>query len=148
MILDLKETMIFVYNIIDLFLSVLCLRCCLGFSLVVMSRGYSWLQCAGFSWNWSLLLWSTGSRLMGFSSCSSRALEQQLNCCGTRAYSCSLPRGIFPDQGSNLCLLHQQQIIYHWATRELCDLSNQGPLQCLSWDTGTYELLHKLFPHS
>ena len=132
--------------LVDLFLSALCLHCCLGFSLVVMSRGYSWLQCAGFSWQWFLLLWSTGPKLVGFSSCSSRALEYRLNCCGTRAYPCSLPRGIFPDQGSNLCLLHQRQILYHCATREPCGLSNQGPLQCLSWNIGTYELLPKLFP--
>ena len=119
-----RDFIIFFYNIIDLFLSVLCLHCCLGFFLVVMSRGYSWLQCAGFSCQWFLLLWSTGSKLVGFSSCSSRALEYRLNCCGTRAYHCSLPRGIFPDQGSNLCLLHQWQILYHCATREPCDLSN------------------------
>ena len=40
-----------------------------GLSLVVASRGYSSLQCAGFSLRWLLLLWSTGSRRMGFSSC-------------------------------------------------------------------------------
>ena len=40
-----------------------------GFSLVVTSRGYSSLQCAGFSLWWLLLLWSTGSRHVGFSSC-------------------------------------------------------------------------------
>ena len=39
-----------------------------GLSLVVESGGYSLLQCAGFSL-WWLLLWSTGSRRSGFSSC-------------------------------------------------------------------------------
>ena len=40
-----------------------------GLSLVAVSRGYSFLQYAGFSL-WSLfLLWSTGSRHVGFSSC-------------------------------------------------------------------------------
>ena len=40
-----------------------------GLSLVGASRGYSSLQCVGFSLRWLLLLWSTGSRGMGFSSC-------------------------------------------------------------------------------
>ena len=43
------------------------------FSLVVVSRGYSSLRCAGFSLKWLLLLRSTGSRHAGFSSCSTRA---------------------------------------------------------------------------
>ena len=40
-----------------------------GLSLVVVSGGYSLLQCAGFSLRWLLLLRSTGSRRMGFRSC-------------------------------------------------------------------------------
>ena len=40
-----------------------------GLSLVAASEGYSSLQCAGFSLQWLLLLQSTGSRRMGFSSC-------------------------------------------------------------------------------
>ena len=39
-----------------------------GLSLVAASGGYSSLRCAGFSLQW-LLLWSTGSRHTGFSSC-------------------------------------------------------------------------------
>ena len=42
-------------------------------SLVVASGGYSSLRCASFSLWWLLLLWSTGSRHVGFSSCVSRA---------------------------------------------------------------------------
>ena len=42
-------------------------------SLVVASRDYSSLQCVGFSLRWLLLLWSAGSRCVGFSSCGSRA---------------------------------------------------------------------------
>ena len=38
-------------------------------SLVAASGSYSLLQCAGFSLRWLLLLWSTGSRPAGFSSC-------------------------------------------------------------------------------
>ena len=38
---------------------------CMGFSLVAASGGYSSLRCAGFSLQWLLLLWSTGSRHTG-----------------------------------------------------------------------------------
>ena len=38
-------------------------------SLVVVSGGYSSLWCVGFSLRWLLLLRSTGSRCVGFSSC-------------------------------------------------------------------------------
>ena len=44
-----------------------------GLSLVVASGGYSSLWCAGFSLQWLLLLRSTGSRRMGFSSCGAQA---------------------------------------------------------------------------
>ena len=44
-----------------------------GLSLVAASGGYSWLQCAGFSLRWLLLLQSTGSRRVVFSSCGTRA---------------------------------------------------------------------------
>ena len=40
-----------------------------GLFLVAASGGCSWLQCVGFSFWWLLLLWSTGSRRAGFSSC-------------------------------------------------------------------------------
>ena len=56
-----------------------------GLSLVAVSGGYSSLWCAGFSLWWLLLLWSTGSRCVGFSSCGSRALEYRLSSCGSRA---------------------------------------------------------------
>ena len=42
-------------------------------SVVAVSGGYSSLWCAGFSLRWLLLLWSTVSRCVGFSSCSARA---------------------------------------------------------------------------
>ena len=58
-------------------------------SLVASSGGYSSLQCAGFSLQWLLLLRSTGSRHMGFSSCGSRARERRLSSCGARASHCS-----------------------------------------------------------
>ena len=65
-----KNTFISVFI---LFLAALGLRCCARASLVALSRGYSSLWCAGFSLWWLLLLWSMGSRRMGFSSCSTQA---------------------------------------------------------------------------
>ena len=44
-----------------------------GLSLVVVSGGYSSLRCVGFSLWWLLLLRSTGSRRVVFSSCGMRA---------------------------------------------------------------------------
>ena len=46
-----------------------------GISLVAVSGGYSSLRFAGFSLQWLLLLQSTGSRHMGFSSCGAWASE-------------------------------------------------------------------------
>ena len=56
---------LFLYHFIYLFLAVLSLRCCEGFSLVVESAGYSLLVVAGFSLRWLHLLQSTGSRVQG-----------------------------------------------------------------------------------
>ena len=44
-----------------------------GLTLVAASRGYSSLRCVSFSLWWLLLLWSTGSRCAGFSSCGTQA---------------------------------------------------------------------------
>ena len=56
-----------------------------GLSLVVASGGYSLLPCTGFSLWWLLLLQSTGSRCVGFSSCGTQTLECRLSSCGTQA---------------------------------------------------------------
>ena len=53
-----------------------------GLSLVAVSGGYSSLRCTGFSLQWLLLLWSTGSRRTGFSSCGTWA--QQLWLAGSK----------------------------------------------------------------
>ena len=76
-----------------------------GLSLVAASGDYSSLQCVGFSLQWPLLLRSTGSRHVGFSSCGSRAPESVVVAHGL---SCSAACGILPDQGSNPCPLHWQ----------------------------------------
>ena len=83
-----------------------------GLSLVVASRGYSSLLCAGFSLQWLLLLQSTGSRRVGFgscgagisgcadfSSCGTWALERRLSSCGAWAY---LLRGMWDLPGPGL----------------------------------------------
>ena len=44
-----------------------------GLSLIEMNRDYSLLQCTGFSLWWFLFLWSTGSRLVDFSSLNTQA---------------------------------------------------------------------------
>ena len=50
-----------------------------GLSLVMASKGYSSLQCTDFSLWCHLLLWSTGSRYSGFSSCITQV--QQFHIC-------------------------------------------------------------------
>ena len=60
-----------------LFLDVLGVCCCEGFSLVAESGGYALVVLHGL-----LLLWNTGSRVSGFTSCDSWALEEEANRCG------------------------------------------------------------------
>ena len=85
-----------------------------GPSPIAASRGYSLLWCAGFSLWWPLTLRSTGSRRVGFSSCSTWALvvAPRLQSTGAAVVahgpSCSAACGILPDQGSNPCPLQWQ----------------------------------------
>ena len=83
-------------------------------SLVAASGGYSSLWCVGFSLWWLLLLQSTGSRRLGFSSCGTRA--QQLWHTGLVA-----PRYVGSsrtrDQTHVSCI--GRQIVNHCATREV-----------------------------
>ena len=51
----------FFLRFIYLFLAVLGLCCCTGFSLVAASRGYCLLWCTSFLSQWLLLFWSSGS---------------------------------------------------------------------------------------
>ena len=64
-------------------------------SLVAASGDHSSSQCAGLSLSRPLLLRSTGSRRAG-------------SVVVAHGPSCSTACGIFPDQGSNPCLLHWQ----------------------------------------
>ena len=74
-----KFTYLFIY------LVVLGLCCCARAFSSCGTGGYSSLWCAGFSLRWLLLLRSTGSRCVGFSSCGSWALERRLSSCGSLA---------------------------------------------------------------
>ena len=70
---------------------VLGLRCCEGFSLAVVSGGYSLLWYVGFSLQWLLLLGSMDSLCMQISivvvpelgNCGSWALDHRLSGCDT-----------------------------------------------------------------
>ena len=58
-----------VFKFIYLFMAMLGLRCCVRAFSSCGERGLLSLQCAGFSLRWLLLLRSTDSRRVGFSSC-------------------------------------------------------------------------------
>ena len=58
----------FFFKFIHLFVAVLVLHCCAGFSLVAASRDYFLVVDAGFSSQRTLLLQSMGSGFTGFSS--------------------------------------------------------------------------------
>ena len=74
------------FYLIYLLLVVPCLCCSLrGLSPILASRGYSLLQWEGFSLLWLLFLQSKASRHLGFSSCSTRALEYRPFSCDTQA---------------------------------------------------------------
>ena len=95
-----------------LFLALLGLHCCLGFSLVAVHRGYSLSQCAGFSLHGDLpadfssrRAWAPGCTC--FSTSSSQVLEHKLSS-HFHGLSCSAVCGNFLDQGSNPWLLHWQ----------------------------------------
>ena len=101
-----------------LFLALLGLHCSAPASLAAGSRGYSSLQCSGFSlWR---LLWlpGAGSRQTSFSGCSTWAQHlcvQALECgpvFAAHGLSCSVACGVFSDQGLNLCPLHWQADSY------------------------------------
>ena len=98
----------------SLFLAVLGLLCCAGFSLVVASGGYSLVEvCVGFSSRWLLLLQSVGS-----SDATTASLIVVAHWLG-----CPTVCRIFLDQGSSVCPLH-------WQTDSL-PLTHQGsPLTC------------------
>ena len=94
---------LFIFNKFIYFLAALGLRCCARAFSSCGERGLLFMWCTSFSLQWLLLLWSTGSRRAGFSSCGSRA-----SVVVAHGLSCSAACEIFPDQGSNPCPLHWQ----------------------------------------
>ena len=82
--------LLFFYNCMDLFLAVLDLHCCTGFSLVAGSEGYSLAVVLRILIVVAFLvaehrLWSTQASVVvghGLSNCGSWALEHRLNSCG------------------------------------------------------------------
>ena len=104
-----KVVFIHLFLLINLFISG-----CVGSSLPC--AGCSSLWCPGFSLRWLLLLQSTGSRCVGFSSCGSRAVECRLSSCGTRAW-----RHVGSSQtraGTRVPCIGRQ-ILNHCATKEV-----------------------------
>ena len=105
----------FLKQFIYLFLTVLGLHSCLGFSVAAVIRGYSSLSDAGFSLQWLLLLRSTGSGALGLqylrhagSGVAALGLQSAGSVVTARGFHCSLACGVFLDQGSSPRLLHQQ----------------------------------------
>ena len=96
-----------------LFLAVLGLHSCEGFSLVVVSEGYSSLWWVSFSLQWLPLLCSTCSGCTGFSSCSSRA--PSMVSIVVYGLSCPVAHGI--RDGTSFSGV-SRWILYHWATKE------------------------------
>ena len=117
------------------------LHSCVGFSSVEASEGYSLVAVHGFLIAVTSLA-ARGGALghVGFnscgqwlSSCGSQALEHRLNSCGTAC-------GIFPDQGSNPCLLH-------WQVDSL-PLSQQGKPWNFSFEYIAHAYSKKLKSHT
>ena len=87
-----------------------------GLSLIAVSGGYSSLWYMGFSFRCLLLLQSTVSRHVGFSSCGAWALGRRLSSVA-HGFMCSGACRIFLDEGSNQYQLIGRQILIHCATR-------------------------------
>ena len=73
------------------------LRCCVGFSLVVVSGGYSVVVVCGLLSGGFFCCEARALEHVGFSNCVSQALEHRLNSCGSRA---ELPHGMWDLPGS------------------------------------------------
>ena len=76
-----------------------------GLSLLVGSGSYFLLRCTSFSLQWLLLMQS-----IGFGACGLQQLWtlEPGSIVVVHGLSCPLACGIFPDQGSNPCVLHWQ----------------------------------------
>ena len=91
-----------------------------GLSPIAVNRGQSSSRCAGLSLSQPLLLQSTGSRCAG-------------SVVVAHGPSCSAACGIFPHQGSNLCLLHWQadsQPLRHQGNPEMDFFKTNFEMSC------------------
>ena len=109
------KIILFAYSFIYLFGWALSSSLRVG-SLVAVSRFYSSLGCTAFPSLWLLLLWGTGSRHTGFSSCSLQALEYGVSSWGALAYQ-NLPRPGIETVSPG------RQILIHCTTREVSILT-------------------------
>ena len=98
------------------------LHCCLGFSLVAASWGYSLVAVLGLLTVVASLVecgiqgtWGSVIAAHGLTTYTPR-LHSTGSIVVTHGLRCSEARRIFLDQGSNPCLLHWQAVLYHWVT--------------------------------
>ena len=129
-----------------------------GLSLVPASDSSLW--CAGFSLRWLLLLQSTGSRHVGFSSCGSRALEHRLSSCGAPAQllrsmwdlprpglkpmSLALAGGFLttaPPGRPQLDYIFLKHFCYILSSISVCEVGGKGP-----FTSAQCAILPKVFP--
>ena len=103
----------FLFFVFFFLLAALGLCCCTGFSLVVASGGYSSLQCTGFSFGgfssreaWALGAGASVAAAHVGSAVAVPRLQRTGSVVVVQGLSCSAACGIFPDWGSNPCLLH------------------------------------------
>ena len=95
----------FIYS----FLSMLCLHCRAGFSLVVVSSGYSLVVVPGFLVAVASLIAEhglQGERASVAAGVVAPGLQSAGSIVVAQGLSCSMARGICQDQGWNLCLLN------------------------------------------
>ena len=101
----------FFNNFINLFLAVLGLLCCVGFSLVVKSGDHCLVAVGGLLIAVASLVAELRLQARGLNSCGLRALHCRLSNV-VQGLSCPAACGIFLDQGSNPCPLHWQADSY------------------------------------
>ena len=107
-----------IFTRIFLFLAVLGLCCCVGFSLVAESGGYSLAVVLGLPIAETYLVVKRGLKGTRASVVLAPGLYSAGSIAVASRLSCSMACGIFPDQGSNLRLLHWQE--------NFLQLSHQG----------------------
>ena len=96
------------FFLIILFLAVLGLHCCTGFSLVVARGGYSLMAMHGLLISVASLVAGHGIYSMQASAVVAPGLLSTGSAVAVQGLSCSPACGILPDQGLYPCILHQQ----------------------------------------